>query len=52
MYTLGWTDDDGLELFTLAWYLSFIEEAGIDTNDTFRPTFSDTFIETYGDTFT
>ena len=50
MYTLGWTEDDGLELFTLGWYVSEDEIAGTFI-DTFGNTFLDTFGNTFGDTF-
>jgi len=46
MNTLGWTDDDGLELFTLGWY----ESTPVD-EETFGTTFINTFVETFGNTF-
>ena len=52
MFTLGWTEDSGVELFNLDW----LEGVGpIDLPDeltgTFTMTFGDTFSETMGNTF-
>lgn len=49
MFTLGWTDDDGLELFTLSWYLSVLDSP--DEAGTFYPTFFLTFDNTMSSTY-